>query len=181
MSFILFSVAIANFLSFAWSVIGVFTKNEDQSKMKYRFLQISSIATWFFCSYACYVTEASALQIISCAVIQVVCLTAFWKTSSIVKRHKFTIAYSKDAPVKLVKEGLYGKVRHPFYAIYLVSYFSIGLILVDPPAMAASLVMLWVYFDAARIEERKFLESELASQYIEYRKKTHMFAPKISA
>lgn len=181
MAFALFLIATANFLSFGWSVIGVFKKTKDQNMFKYRVLQVASIGTWILCSYGCYQTEAPTFQIITCMAIQVFCLIAFWKTSTIVKRHQFTIAFSNDKPNVLVKEGLYRKVRHPFYSIYLISYFSVGLLLLDVPAIIASFVMLAVYFEAARTEEQKFMKSELADQYQEYRKKTHMFAPKISA
>lgn len=167
-----------NFGSFAYSVIGVFAKAPDQDLGKYRALQMGSIITWIVGLWATATTQADPAALVLVGIIQVLCLIGFWSTSAIVKRNRFTIAYSKDQPQKLVEEGLYRWVRHPFYMIYLCSYGSIGLLLLNPYATACAFLMGMVYYDAARTEEAKFLQTSLRDQYLSYRNRTFMFAPR---
>lgn len=90
-----------------------------------------------------------------------------------------TMAFDTDEPFFLLNHGPYRYVRHPFYVSYLL--FWIGTALATPSLLswAAPLVMLLVYWNAARREERKFANSNLAAAYQTYRARAGMFIPRL--
>lgn len=90
-----------------------------------------------------------------------------------------TVAFARDEPVFLLRHGPYGYVRHPFYLSYLL--FWTGTAAATPGILpwGVLLVMLLVYWSAARREEAKFAASPFASAYAEYRARTGMFLPRL--
>ncbi len=182
MRWLLLILAICNFASFFWSVIGVFRKVKDQKTGHYRLLQLNSLLLWILGSWAIYNLDPSEElrigQLILLAT-QIFCLVLFWRHSRIVRENGFSIVFSNDQPVKLVVEGMYKKIRHPFYMIYLICYFSIALGTQNFWLMLLSISIFALYYQAAKQEEGKFLSSPLASQYLDYQKSTGMFYPKL--
>jgi protein-S-isoprenylcysteine O-methyltransferase Ste14 len=181
MRWLLLILTLCNFASFFWSVIGIFRKVEDRKTGYYRLLQVNSLSLWILGAWAVHnldMTGNHSIRDISLLALQFFCLIIFWKHSRIVKDNKFSIVFSNDLPERLVIEGLYKNVRHPFYMIYLICYFSIAVATENLWLLILSFSILALYFRAARSEERKFLTSPLASQYAEYRKSTWMFLPK---
>ncbi len=179
MKWLLLFFAVCNFLSFFWSVIGVFKKNSDQDVFRYRLLQLNSLLLWITSCYQIFsLEEPDLLPFTLMILVQIICLVAFWSQSAIVKRNSFTIAFSKDLPQRLITEGLYKRVRHPFYMIYLFCYFSIALGTQSILLAGLSASILAIYFVAAKGEELKFLSSPLSEEYKAYRTKTWMFFPK---
>lgn len=93
-------------------------------------------------------------------------------------RRPLTRIFSPDVPAHLVTVGPYRWLRHPCYSAYLLS-FSAGLT-VNPTYWlgAVALLMLVLYYQAARYEERKFKHSPLGQDYARYRESTGMFLPR---
>lgn len=168
-----------NVISFLWSVIGIFKSNKEKESLKYRGLQIFSVLTWITCLYAVYFSDLTDIQSWALCLCQLICLISFWSHAQLVKRHQFTIVYSLDQPQKLIKSGFYAYIRNPFYLTYLVCYFSVGIFSFNGAVLSLSLVMLWFYIDAARLEEEKFMNSSLSLEYKEYYRSTGRFLPKI--
>ncbi len=111
----------------------------------------------------------------------IISTTLFAWTVSATRKTPPTLAFDTDEPTFLLKHGPYQYVRHPFYAAYLL--FWIGTALASPGLLPwlAPLVMLRVYWTAAKFEERKFASSNLASDYQRYRSKAGMFIPRVRA
>ena len=86
---------------------------------------------------------------------------------------------STDRGNKLCTTGAYRFVRHPRYAAYL-SFFNFGLALYLNSYVylvwAALLYPIWHYL--VRFEERRMVDT-FGEAYIEYRKKTGCFLPKL--
>jgi protein-S-isoprenylcysteine O-methyltransferase Ste14 len=103
----------------------------------------------------------------------------FLWTANTIKDRPFSAIYSTDVPAHLVVRGPYRFVRHPFYLSYLVVWsagvFATGNAWLALPVAA----MLWVYWNAAKSEERKFELSGLAQDYRAYRESTGMLFPRI--
>ena len=80
-------------------------------------------------------------------------------------------------PAHLVTAGPYRRLRHPCYSAYLLSFA--GGLTVSPTYWlgAVALLMLVLYYQAARYEERKFEHSPLGQDYARYRETTGMFLP----
>lgn len=184
MKFFLLAVVFFNFSSYCWSVIGVFKTVNQRDLLQYRILQISSLLVWSYSLYTIWISsEVNAKEIntkiVTLSLIQIFCAISFWKLSRLARENEFTLAFSKDQPQKLVKKFFYERVRHPFYMIYLLSYYSIAITFMDGLGFTLCLIMNVIYFRAAKLEESKFLNSDLASEYIKYMKETWMFFPKI--
>lgn len=174
---LLFALTCASFLSFLWSVIGVFKKSNNREKNKYMALRICTLLTWAVC-LAAFRADTTALAYQVGILCQIICLIVFWVHASIVKQEEFTVVYSKDIPRTIVRRGLYRWMRHPFYATYLLSYLSIGLTFEDPWVILATTTMTVIYFDAARMEEKKFSSSSHQAHFEIYQQETWMFFPK---
>lgn len=176
----LFIIAFLNFASYFWSVFGVFRSHSEKESIAYRALQINSILIWFCGLYLIFVNENFSNLHGFVLTIQVACLAAFWNTSTIARKNRFTIAFSKDVPVKLIQYGLYRYVRHPFYTIYSICYISLIFVSFDVVYSLLVFSMLIIYFLAAKKEEKKFLATDnLSHSYEIYKKRTGMFFPKI--
>jgi protein-S-isoprenylcysteine O-methyltransferase Ste14 len=109
----------------------------------------------------------------------VLSIALFAWTVSATRKTPPTMAFDTDEPFFLLNHGPYQLVRHPFYAAYLL--FWTGTALATPRLLpwAAPLVMLLIYWNAARREEGKFASSGLAPAYQNYRASTGMFIPRL--
>jgi protein-S-isoprenylcysteine O-methyltransferase Ste14 len=76
-----------------------------------------------------------------------------------------------------MQDGPYRFVRHPFYACYLLTWAAGAIATGRVSLMFTFLTMLVIYASAARMEERKFEGSPLATSYRRYRARTGMFVP----
>lgn len=178
MKYALLLISLLNFASFLWSIIGVFKKEEEQQSLKYRLLQINTGLLWVLLPYSIYNSQLSDVTYSVVTIIQLFCLATFWAHTKIVKENSFSIVFSEDKPKKLIRSGFYKRIRHPFYTIYLVSYFSISLATLDILTLTLSATMLLLYTDAAKFEENKFSNSDLKAEYDQYKKESGMFYPK---
>jgi protein-S-isoprenylcysteine O-methyltransferase Ste14 len=111
----------------------------------------------------------------------VLSLSLFVWTVSATRKTPPTMAFDTDEPSFLLRHGPYQYVRHPFYAAYLLFWTATALATPGLLPWVAPLVMLGVYWNAARREERKFANSNLASAYQTYRAKAGMFLPRLRA
>lgn len=173
------AVAMLNFAAFAWSVIGVFRSHADSHQGHYRLLQLNSVVLWGVLAWALATTAAPAPILVVLAAIQTACLCLFCQHARLARRHRFTLAFSKDMPEQLISEGLYRYVRHPCYLVYLVAYFSIAIATVSLPGLALCASMLAIYRHAAVLEEEKFLSSRLRKLYRSYMAGTGRFLPRL--
>jgi protein-S-isoprenylcysteine O-methyltransferase Ste14 len=98
--------------------------------------------------------------------------------------HRIPIALwhqDNDAPKQIVTYGAYGRIRHPFYASFILALLSA---LVFCPnwgtllTLAHGLIILNI--TAAR-EEKRLCASEFGSDYVEYMRRTGRFFPKLKA
>jgi protein-S-isoprenylcysteine O-methyltransferase Ste14 len=106
-------------------------------------------------------------------------LAVFWSAVLTHGRRPPTLAFSDDAPDRLVESGPYRHVRHPFYLSYSLAWLA-GVAATRQPWLLVSVtVMGAIYVSAARREERKFLAGQLAASYRDYQRRTGMFVPQV--
>jgi protein-S-isoprenylcysteine O-methyltransferase Ste14 len=83
-----------------------------------------------------------------------------------------------DAPRSIVTYGAYGKIRHPFYAAFLLAFIGA---FVCAPHIGTLLCLVAGFtilnFTAAR-EERRLAASEFGTEYRDYMRRTGRFIPK---
>jgi protein-S-isoprenylcysteine O-methyltransferase Ste14 len=95
--------------------------------------------------------------------------------------HRIPIALwhqTRDAPASIVTWGAYRRIRHPFYASFLLVLFG-AFVFVPHPVTGVCFVMSYVIlnFTAAR-EERRLFQSQFGSEYAAYMARTGRFLPR---
>ncbi len=92
-----------------------------------------------------------------------------------------SFAFVKTPPASFVQHGPYRFVRHPIYTAYLLTFFALACLSMVPLALLSAAWMGYLYYLAAREEEKSFGESPYAQQYEDYRASTGMFFPSFRA
>jgi len=86
-----------------------------------------------------------------------------------------------DAPQHIVTYGAYSRVRHPFYASFLLTLLGACFFLPHPATMLAFVYGFLVLSFTARREERRLCASQFGSEYESYMRRTGRFWPRLSA
>ncbi len=84
-----------------------------------------------------------------------------------------------DTPRRLVTDGPYGRIRHPFYTAFLMALLAAGLALPHPATWGALLWALVALNWTAAREETRLLGSSLGAAYGAYLSGTGRFLPSI--
>lgn len=179
MRFLLVALAMLNFLSYLWSVIGIFQKTNEQRKIVYRVLQVNSVSIWGYFLYRLYFVDIPIMLVVTSIFLQCILFLLFWIQSGVVKEKGFSVVFSLDTPGFLLTTGLYKYIRHPFYFIYITCYLNLSICINDFIGYILLFLIVMIYYIAARFEEDKFSKSPLAKEYLAYKKTTGMFLPKI--
>jgi protein-S-isoprenylcysteine O-methyltransferase Ste14 len=88
-------------------------------------------------------------------------------------------AVSEDRQVGyIMKDGLYGVVRHPFYLSLILIILSLVGLLRSYALLLGWVVMTVLLVGEARREERELVE-EFGEEYTDYQRRTGMFLPKV--
>ena len=80
-------------------------------------------------------------------------------------------------PERLLTDGPFAWVRHPFYAGYMMGAVAPCVAIADPAMIVIALPMIAIVLNAAFREERVWLSSPRAEAYRQYRQRTGMFVP----
>jgi protein-S-isoprenylcysteine O-methyltransferase Ste14 len=91
---------------------------------------------------------------------------------------KLRFAFDAASPSGLLTSGPYKRIRHPFYASYLMVWVGWALATWSLWALLPFAALCAIYGIAALREERLFRESALASQYADYRARAGLFWPR---
>lgn len=92
---------------------------------------------------------------------------------------RLSLAFSDDVPNHLNEKGPYRWIRHPFYTSYLLTWIG-GTLATAQIASVVALVGMTVFYCVAAVrEERKFLNSPLATIYRHYQQSAGMFFPRL--
>ena len=93
-----------------------------------------------------------------------------------VKAHS-QAAFSTDKISRIIKEGIYAKVRHPIYAADIILGWSILLFYPDARFLTGAIWLTAVLFFWMRLEERALIE-KFGEEYREYRRRVPPVFPK---
>lgn len=93
-------------------------------------------------------------------------------------RQRLSLAFSRgDRPERLLSEGPFRLVRHPFYSSYLLYWIAGFVATLDWIVGATGMLAAGLCIAAARREERRFRAGALAGPYADYQARTGMFIP----
>lgn len=96
--------------------------------------------------------------------------------------HRIPIALwhqANDEPRHIVTWGAYSRVRHPFYASFLVCLLGTALALPHPLTALTLLYALFVLNLTAAREEQRLAASEFGDEYKQYMARTGRFWPRL--
>jgi protein-S-isoprenylcysteine O-methyltransferase Ste14 len=101
----------------------------------------------------------------------------FWWAIKTSHSTPLSAAFSPDLPTHLVANGPYRVIRHPLYCSYLICWLA-GWVVTARLWLAPTVaVMVVIYLIAAAQEEQKFMRSQLADAYRQYRSRTALIVP----
>lgn len=81
-------------------------------------------------------------------------------------------------PERVIKEGIYSKIRHPQYLGGMLSHVGITFLLSAYYSLISTPIILILMILLAWWEEKK-LSDEFGEDYLDYKRRTPMFIPKI--
>lgn len=86
-----------------------------------------------------------------------------------------------DTPVRIVRHGAYARIRHPFYAAFLLALAACALAAPGVLTITALPLGLLRLNQTAAREERRLLDSPLGAEYRDYVRGTGRFLPRLQA
>jgi len=173
----LLSLGSLCFAAFAWGVKAHFRQTERVPPGTI-LISVLTVTGFLWFAWRLLAHGPAALSALA-IVLFILSLMLFAWTVRATRSTPPTMAFDTDEPSFLLNHGPYRYVRHPFYAAYLLFWTATALATRGLTAWAAPLLMLAVYWNAARREERKFANSSLAAAYQSYRAKAGMFIPRL--
>lgn len=168
---------VAAFASFSWALTGHFSSQSMGFGMRaISLLSLLSIAGLLLMTWS---AEQPLVSQVLGAIMHLLSGALFWWAVASSRGASLKLAFDPKAPGRVLVAGAYKFIRHPFYSSYLV-YWSGWAISCWTPFAALPLVLLTpIYLYAAQKEERSFLLSELCDPYIDYRRGTGAFFPRL--
>lgn len=170
------SAAFVPFVFFSWGVKGHF---RSTGAMPLGMRLVSALSLFAFLWFCARLLMAGVTARTAAVPLFALSLAIFGWAVVATRRVPPTLAFDTDQPALLYRTGPYHYVRHPFYLSYLT--FWIGTSIATPgwSGWLTPLIMLLLYTGAARSEERKFANSQLAGAYAAYRAQVGMFLPRL--
>jgi len=106
-------------------------------------------------------------------------LWLFWQAVRASKQSRLRFAFDDAPPEALVTFGPYRRIRHPFYASYLIFWTGWAIASWSAWALLPVIVMATLYTIAARHEENLLSRNNtMGPAYTQYRSQAGLFWPK---
>jgi protein-S-isoprenylcysteine O-methyltransferase Ste14 len=86
-----------------------------------------------------------------------------------------------DTPAALVTFGPYARIRHPFYAAFILMLAGTAAAVPHPGTLALLVIGTLQLHRTARREERRLLASQFGAEYAAYMSRTGRFLPRLSS
>jgi protein-S-isoprenylcysteine O-methyltransferase Ste14 len=169
---------IVAFSSFAWGVLRFFVKAAGPT---WRAVITAALGLFFgvWHMFAIAASTADLWRVVLGMAAHLLSSALFWSTVRACRSRPLSAIFEADLPVHLVHAGPYAYVRHPFYSAYTMFWFG-GCVATDSLVALLSVpVMIGIYVHGAREEERKFLRSSLAREYVDYRRRVGAWVPRL--
>lgn len=179
--FLPIALSIVTFTGFSWAIARLFTREEKELSVEMRALSAAGLGC-FALQVIClvYPAPANGLLYFVGLVAYLIALCLFWMAVPIARQHQFRLAFSDDQPTRLVTEGPYKWIRHPFYSSYMLFWVAGVLTSQRWILMLSVIVMGAFYYMAIKREEDAFAATgDLQERYAQYRAETGMMLPKI--
>jgi protein-S-isoprenylcysteine O-methyltransferase Ste14 len=108
-------------------------------------------------------------------------LTAFcaaFITALLLARSAHFVVAHEERPDHVVSTGAFRYIRHPLYLASILTYFGLAVSTASLASLAVFVAIL-AFYDFIAAYEEKLLEVKMGQAYIEYKKKTGKWLPRI--
>ena len=95
----------------------------------------------------------------------------------VLRAHNATKPLCIKKPEKLLKKGIYGRIRHPMYLGSLIMFLGLALLLTDVKTALLCWYIVYNFILARILQEEQLLIYSFGEEYIEYMKKTKRLIP----
>jgi protein-S-isoprenylcysteine O-methyltransferase Ste14 len=161
-----------------WAVRGHFTS--ERMALPAKLISLMVVVTSLYFLYLTWTESQPAIAQTLGAAIGLASLQIFRAAIAASKQARLRFAFDEQKPHGLVVSGPYRHVRHPFYTSYLMFWTGWAIATWTSTAAVPVAIILVLYVLAARMEERNFAHSPLATEYADYRRRTGFFWPRLS-
>lgn len=170
------ALAILNCLMFTFAFIFYFKTNSSEPNGLLSLLKVVGLITTI--STVFYSTKLMILEVVPLFFL-IVSFAIFFSAYLASRNRGLGVAFTSNKPHWLIDWGIYRYVRHPFYSSYSLTWIAIALASGSAIQCSLTLLMLALYYTAAKGEENFFNETEFADSYKSYSRRTGMFIPRI--
>jgi protein-S-isoprenylcysteine O-methyltransferase Ste14 len=176
MRLVLLGLFLVSFAVYVSAIVWLFRRPD---RMPARMRALSSVGMVVAGVHVVYlaITPLEPMSASGALVVYLLGLVLFLWAGASIRAHRLPIAFSNTQPARVVRDGPFAFLRHPFYVAYSLTWLG-GLVATRSLVVGATvLVMGAFYVSAALEEERQLLRSPLANDYRDYRKGTGAVIP----
>lgn len=174
----LLAIAIASLLAYAHAIARVFRRDVAMDP-RMRALQVAgSVSAVVHVVALARAPHPVTVRAGIALVLYVAALVMFRAAVRATRQRPLTLAFTDDRPAFVLASGVYRYVRHPFYTAYSLTWLAGAVAAPGIATAATTTAMIATYAWAASLEERKFLCSEHAAAYRDYRRRAGAFWPR---
>jgi protein-S-isoprenylcysteine O-methyltransferase Ste14 len=171
------ALAATSFVVYALAIRGLFSREHGVDR-RMQMLQLLGTLSAAAHLWSIAATDNLPLPRAAAALLlYTLALVVFAAARRALRGATLTLAFSPDTPQQLLRDGIYARIRHPFYTAYQLTWLGGIVAAPGPLTIASSSVMAAYYWHAASLEEQKFAQSALATDYDHYRRTAGRFWP----
>jgi len=164
--------------SFSWATIYYFNKSKERNIRQKIFLLCVYIIGTLHILGVSFDNQINPDATLIATILYLLSLWVFWSAVRAVGSGGLRLFFDGVEPDRLVMQGPYRLIRHPFYSSYLLCWLAgvvaTGELLLLPTILLAAIL----YTLAAKSEEKTLLAAQFSEHYAKYKSSTGMFWPK---
>lgn len=164
-------------VSLIWARFRFFKITTNKSKLVSYFNDPAVLVQIVFTFGSLFQIDALSLQATIAAILSYsAALFLFWWAIRTAGELDFASSEGKGA---VITSGAFNLVRHPFYLSYIVVWVTNSVLFNTIYLWISCIVLIGVYLYSAREEEKGFISSAHASDYLEYMSRVGMLVPRL--
>lgn len=163
--------------SYIWSTKHHFSA--ERFPLGAKLVSVAVIGCALALSWTMAIAEQPLPFVLAGLALQATSAALFWWAIAVSRAARLRFVFDADKPAGLLTEGPYGRIRHPFYASYLLFWTGWSLASAAPSSAAIVAFFAFAYTAASQEEERGFARSALADEYRRYRQVAGRFWPRL--